>query len=421
MTLPDSVDVAVVGAGPAGVGIGTALSFLDVETVILERDAVGASFRNWPAEMRFITPSFPSNGFGHPDLNAVVPATSPGAILDTQQPSGDEYAEYLQRVVDHYELPVETGIEVTTVTPLSDAAPESGGPAVSVPRGVAVDGGDTEGFRLETSGGSVHAQCVVWAGGQFGTPRTDVFSGAALCVHNAAVDSWADHAAANSTDEFLVVGGFESGIDAAVNLVELGCSVTVLDRGHPWATRHPDPSQTLSPYTLQRLDEVRDSEKLTLVGGAEVQEVHRTDDGQFSVHARPVGSDPVSGAPPTANAGWEDHSDGTFVVPTRPILATGFDSDFGPVEELFPRERGSVRLTERDESPTTPGLFLTGPEVEHNGQKFCFIYKFRARLPVVAEEIGERLGVATEPLDQYREAGMFLDDLDCCEPVDCNC
>lgn len=276
------LDVVIVGAGAAGVGVGAALSELGLDIHLLEREAVGASFRAWPDEMRFITPSFPANGFDLPDLNAIVPATSPGVALDCQQPSGEEYAEYLRAVVDHYGLAVATGVEVTDIEPRSADVPE--------PDGVAVDGGDTGRFRLETSDGTVRSRFLVWAGGRFNTPRTDVFAGSGLCVHSAEVDSWADHAAASSADEFLIVGGVESGIDAAVNLLEGGSSVTVLDRSHPWAFRHPDPSETLAPHTLQRLDRFRGSGRLTLIGGADVQRATQTDDGRFKIHARPIKS-----------------------------------------------------------------------------------------------------------------------------------
>ena len=57
------VDVVVVGAGAAGIGCAVSLTRafgLDPSRVqLLERsDAVGASFRAWPEEMRFISPSF---------------------------------------------------------------------------------------------------------------------------------------------------------------------------------------------------------------------------------------------------------------------------------------------------------------------------------------------------------------------------
>ncbi|MYA20515.1 MAG: NAD(P)-binding protein, partial [Chloroflexi bacterium] len=49
--------VAIVGAGPAGLGCAVALKEFGVRDItILDRHEVGASFRRWPQEMRFITP-----------------------------------------------------------------------------------------------------------------------------------------------------------------------------------------------------------------------------------------------------------------------------------------------------------------------------------------------------------------------------
>ncbi|MFP9062579.1 NAD(P)/FAD-dependent oxidoreductase [Natrialbaceae archaeon A-chndr2] len=430
MTPSDNVDVAVVGAGAAGIGIGVALSMLEVETVILERDEIGASFRRWPDEMRFITPSFPSNSFGLTDLNAVTPNTSPAVTLDREHPDGDEYANYLEAVADFHELPVETGVEVTGLqtrpqTESLDNEPtdeettsRDGTQRESViPAG---DGGaliddyvgqaNGAGFVLETNEGPVHSKYVIWATGHFGSPRTDVFSGADACIHTSEVRSWAEHASSNSTDDFLIIGGYESGIDAAVALVEAGCRVRVLDRGEPWATRGPDPSEVLSPYTLNRLESVADSDRLLVEGGAVVKSIDRDVDNCFEVRAQ-------------AADGYEleKGETSTYTVPTRPILATGFEPALGPATDYFPSEDGKIALTDRDESPTTPGLFLAGPDVTHNGVKFCFIYKFRARFPIVAKTIGERLGIDTDPLEVYREQNMFLEDLSCCEPDMCDC
>ena len=60
-----SYDVVIVGAGAAGIGCGVVLRELGLERfTILERNEVGASFSRWPEEMKFLTPSFPSHGFG---------------------------------------------------------------------------------------------------------------------------------------------------------------------------------------------------------------------------------------------------------------------------------------------------------------------------------------------------------------------
>ena len=55
-------DVVIVGAGAAGIGVAIALQHSGVENyLIVDRETIGSSFRSWPAETRFITPSFPSN------------------------------------------------------------------------------------------------------------------------------------------------------------------------------------------------------------------------------------------------------------------------------------------------------------------------------------------------------------------------
>lgn len=58
------LDVAIVGAGAAGVGMSFVLQQLGIDRYLtLERETVGASFQKWTKGMRFITPSFTSNNF----------------------------------------------------------------------------------------------------------------------------------------------------------------------------------------------------------------------------------------------------------------------------------------------------------------------------------------------------------------------
>jgi len=103
----ESLDAVIVGAGAAGV----VLEDLGLDSyAILDREAVGASFRGWPDEIQLITPSFPSNSFGCRDLNAVTTDTSPAFALDSEHPSGEAYAEYLGGIVEFYDLPVWTFI-----------------------------------------------------------------------------------------------------------------------------------------------------------------------------------------------------------------------------------------------------------------------------------------------------------------------
>ncbi|SDK01895.1 NAD(P)/FAD-dependent oxidoreductase [Natronorubrum texcoconense] len=439
MTLSRPIDVAIVGAGPAGIGTAVALERLDLEYAVLERDRIGASFRQWPDEMRLLTPSFPANAFGVRDLNAITLDTSPALALAREHPTGDQYADYLEAVAEFHELPIETGVDVEAVVPDGDeSADERSGDEGDANRG---------GFTLETSGGTIAAQYVVWAAGQYQYPSSGSIPGASDAVHVSTIDSWSAYADQHSTDsatenpapdcetepeepesstpvaadgagvaipaadDAVIVGGAESGIDAALGLADAGLSVTVLDDDGPWQYRSPDPSEVLSPRTTERLETALEAGRpIDLVTEARVERIDRESASEADIDLDSDGFAVVT------EDGDRIHSS------TPPILTTGFEGSLTLVDDLFAfDDRGFPALTDRDESTETPGLFLVGPQVAHNGQQFCFIYKFRQRFAVVAETVGERLGVDTAPLEAYREKQMLLDDLECCEPEYCDC
>jgi hypothetical protein len=127
------------------------------------------------------------------------------------------------------------------------------------------------------------------------------------------------------------------GIDAALALADLGHEVLVVDEDGPWQFRGPDPSQVLSPYTSQRLREALGHDApIALEDGIRVERVD-VEEETFEV----IGTD---GA--------------LFATRNRPVLATGFESGLGHVNDHFEFESGQPQLTERDESTTTSGLFL---------------------------------------------------------------
>ena len=366
-----SYDFAIIGAGAAGIGCGVVLKELGLERfTILERHQVGASFRRWPQEMNFITPSFPSHGFGLLDLNAVTLKTSPAIAFRREHISGKQYALYLQTVADYFELPIQTEVDVQSVDPL--------------PQG---------GFALHTSSGEMSTQFVIWAAGEYQYPHLNPFPGAEHCLHNTQVRSWSDL----EGDEFIIIGGYESGMDAAANLVALGKKVVAIDRNGTWGNPDTDPSIALSPYTLQRLEFIYSTGRLELLGNALIEEVK-----------------PISG-------GYAVYSEyQKWVSANPPILCTGFNTSLKQIAPLFDWSEGYAALTENDESTLTPGLFVSGPSVRHGDLIFCFIYKFRQRFAVIANAIAQRLDLDPSPLDAYRQAGLFLDDLSCCGN-DCIC
>lgn len=366
-----AVDIIIVGAGPAGIGCGVVLKDLGIENfTILEREEVGASFTRWPEEMRFITPSFPSHGFGLLDLNAITRKTSPALAFGQEHLTGQQYAVYLKTVADYFELPIQTEIEVKGVTPLSKG-----------------------GFQVETSQGRVQSKFVIWAAGEYQYPNLNPFPGAQYCWHNSQIRSWGDI----EGEELIVIGGYESGMDAASNLIALGKKVGVIDPAEPWNNNHPDPSISLSPYSLQRLEFVERTGRLQLLGNTTVKEVEK-----------------IAG-------GYAVYTDSQkYFTSHPPILCTGFDTSLKQIASLFDWSESYAALNENDESTLTPGLFVVGPSVQHGNLVLCFIYKFRQRFAVVASAIAQRLEIDTTPLETYRQEGLFLDDLSCCDN-DCVC
>ncbi|MEP2897065.1 NAD(P)/FAD-dependent oxidoreductase [Roseibium sp.] len=368
---PDHLSVVIVGPGPAGIGVARVLRDLAIPDVwVFERGQIGQSFRNWPKETRLLTHSFPRNVFGVADLNAVSFDSSPGWSLRSEHPSGEAYAQYLEQAAELFGVNVQCGLDVFAIEPIEN------------------------GFTLQTSRGTVTADYVIWACGLFGAPIDAGLPGGRLGRHYGAVNSWDDV----EEDEVYVIGGYESGIDAAIGLSQKGKDVNVLSRGAPWLDRDKDPSRSLSPYTQQRLDTFRKCFSINLLSDVDVIALE-----QEGSRVHTLGGDGRS---------WL--SDGP------PILATGFLGGTKLVSQWFDHDQDGIPLlTAQDESTAVPGLFLVEPEVSHQGHLFCFIYKFRQRFAVVARAIAARIGADTSVLEMYYENNMFLDDLACCDDDKC--
>ncbi len=360
-------DVAVVGAGAAGIGVAVALRHAGIENfVICERhNRVGASFASWPAETRFITPSFPTNSIGMLDLNSIAIKTSPAYSLEVEHPTGEEYAKYLNLVARIFRLPVRPNTDVEQVTQIDDC------------------------FRIYTPGGTLRAKHVIWAAGEFQYPRLNGFIGSELCRHTATIARYGEL----DGDDFIVVGGYESGVDVAFHLACRGKRVRVFDKNRPWVEESSDPSVALSPFTLERIRDNRFFSQVEMYPHMPVESVTRVN-GVYEVRAQ---------------------GGHRFQTSVPPLFAGGFEGSEKLVAHLFERrEDGSLLLSEHDESTIVPGMFLCGPAVRHDDHVFCFIFKYRQRFAVVAKAIANSLGLPAEALEAYRSWGMYLDDLSNC-------
>ncbi|MEM9657071.1 MAG: NAD(P)/FAD-dependent oxidoreductase [Planctomycetota bacterium] len=359
-------DAVVVGAGAAGIGVSVTLRHAGVDNfAVIDRHGVGASFDRWPAETRFITPSFATNSIGMLDLNSVAIGVSPAYSLQVEHPNGAEYAAHLRAVAKYFELPIREGVDVIRVTSHADL------------------------FLIDARDETLYCKHLIWAAGEFQYPKRHQFEGADLCRHTATVPSYADLPG----DDFVIIGGYESGVDAAFHLASYDKRARLLDAGCPWKDDSSDPSVALSTYSLERMREEWFESQIELLPNSKVSAVRQRGDAYVVCTSEQR----------------------EFETPAPPLLATGFEGSLGMIDELFEsRADGYPLLSEHDESTITPGLFLCGPSVRHDQHVFCFIYKYRQRFAVVAKAVATSLGLPAEELETYRQWGMYLDDLSCC-------
>jgi len=285
-TSSEVYDVVVIGAGAAGVGIGVALKDAGLKNfLIVDRNTVGASFAAWPDETRFITPSFSTNSVGMLDLNSVAVGISPAYSLEVEHPTGREYAAHLIGVAALFHLPIRAKTNVLRVSKPDDE------------------------FRIDTQEQTLRAKHVVWAAGEFQYPRLKGLNGGEFCQHTATVASYKKL----EGDDFIVIGGYESGVDAAYHLACAGKRVRLFDSACPWQTQTSDPSAALSTYSLQRMREQAFEDQVTLYPHTKIFSVTRDDD-LYQV---------------------ETEEGDRFQSPVPPLFAGGFDGSHKLTKDLF--------------------------------------------------------------------------------------
>lgn len=370
--MSNTYDVIIVGAGPAGIGLGVQLKKLGITFAILEKNSVGSSFKKWPEETRFISPSFTGNFFNMPDLNAITHDTSPAFNLLTEHPSGKEYALYLKNIADHYELPIITRTNVKKIEKIRNL------------------------FQISTNKENYKAKHLVWAAGEYQYKKTNSFKGSAFCIHTSKIKSYK----ALKGDEFLVIGAYESGFDAAINLSKAGRKVTLLDSHNHLDLINSDSSYSLSPYTRDQIK--LHNKNIDYYVNAKVKKVTKTAKG-FEVLL-------------------EDGK--SFFTKQKPIDATGFDSSLKLVKDFFEFDNKYPLLNEFDESTKIKNFYLSGPQVKHSNALFCFIYKFRQRFGIITKKIAKDLGIKEQQIndlvDELKKYNFYLEDLSCCDN-ECEC
>lgn len=202
--MPESVEVAVVGAGQAGLSLSYELTRAGIEHVVLERARVGESWRRRWDSFCLVTPNWSMQ--------------LPGGHYDGDDPDGfmsrGEIVDHFVRYAQRFRPPVREGVDV-----------------------LALDGRDGGGLRLRTTSGDVRASQVVVASGAFQKPHRPRYDGsfpAGLQVIDAADYT---NPAALPPGKVLVVGSGQTGCQFAEELSEAGRDVFVACGRVPWIPR----------------------------------------------------------------------------------------------------------------------------------------------------------------------------------------
>ncbi len=194
-----NLDVAVVGAGQAGLAMGHFLSSAGLHFVCLDgAERIGDTWRNRYDSLRLFTPA-------QYDSLPGLPFPAP----HDHYPSKDEVAGYLQSYAERFRIPVRLGTRVERVLSSPD------------------------GFRLATSSGSVEARAVVVATGAYGSPAIPQLShGLSPRVQQLHTSEYRrpDQLEPGTT---VVVGAGNSGLQIAAQVAQ--SRRVVLARGSPQA------------------------------------------------------------------------------------------------------------------------------------------------------------------------------------------
>jgi cation diffusion facilitator CzcD-associated flavoprotein CzcO len=191
-------EVVVVGAGAAGLATAARLRRRRIEAVVLDRaDEVGSSWRGRYDGVRLNTVRWLS---GMPGMR--IPRSA------GPWPSRDEYVSYLERYAER--LDIRTGVGVERIDRTAD------------------------GYRLETSAGTLTARFVVVATGYDNTPVLPDWPGRDEFTGELLHSSRYRNAAPFRGRDVLVVGSGNTGLEIAAELVEAGAaSVRVAMRTPP--------------------------------------------------------------------------------------------------------------------------------------------------------------------------------------------
>ncbi len=220
---PNTKDVIIIGAGPAGLSAALAAKQLNLDFAVLEQEQLGGALRSFPRQKVVMTAPVDMPIYGKVQLRR----TTKEALL-----------ELWEEIVDKTELAIEQGIKVGDIKR------------------------DGELFVIETNQGERRARRVLLAVGRRGTPRKLGIPGEQRDKVTYKLIEPEQYRA----QRCLVVGGGDMAIETALALSrESGTTVTLAHRGDKFDRCKPD--------NFEALEAAQQAKRLRVLTGCKPAEV----------------------------------------------------------------------------------------------------------------------------------------------------
>lgn len=326
----DTIDIAVIGAGPCGLGVGVAAAQQGVRCVLFDKGCITRSIAGYPTYGHFFSTADKLELGGVPFITA------------SERPSRVDALKYYRRIVRHFGLDVRQYEEVTEVTRAED------------------------GFLLRTrradgSTATWAARNVVAATGYWDTPNLLGVPGEDLPK----VTHYYKEGLPYYDQDVIVVGGGNSVVEAALDLFRSGARVTLVHFGD-------DVDSGVKPWILPDLRGRIEKGEIQVRWRTRVAEIHPT-----SVILR------------SEDDGTTEELENDFV-----FAMTGYTPDPWILRSLgvtIDPETGIPAHDPTTMETDVPGVFLAGVIAGGNRPNTIFIETGREHGPRIVEAVAGTL------------------------------
>lgn len=330
-------EVIIIGGGPAGLLTSYYLKRFGLESLILERNRLGQSWRNMRESMTMLSPAdvrhdLTSLTFDNP-ISSVIKLKGPFATRE-------EFIDYLDFFTLKNSIDIAENTSVTTIS------------------------AEKKGYKVSTKEGDVYnSSIVVVATGVAGNPFIPDIKG----IKN---NPRATHSSeSRNLEEYrgkkvLIVGAGNSGAELAIELSGVG-TVSLATRSRLKYYSKTDDLSNIRGLSESLLKELIKFKIIELKENCMIDSI---------------------------NGGKVNFNDGSSAEFDEVIFATGYMPGLPKVEgvQVEKTAAGYPIVSENCESVSAKGLYFSGP-LAHNNRYCSFIHCFRPMVEPMALEIAERL------------------------------